>query len=438
MDKFEELLNNFLTTGEITFRTGGTVSEGKFVKAHLSNMKAEIVDMKEQLGLDDSYKFISTTTPNHRWGFTFQLLYPALTGGEIQYKRVNYPEDINVENAVLVTTPSFLEAMRKYGDLPKINPKIIMTAGAKLEDITFEFAKSIAERVIEVYGSSESGSIAWREDYKNGRMKLFKGMKVLENTEDYTKIHSDYSFCNPVVLEDRIKVYDNGEIEFLERRGRVLKVQEKRIISSDVEEELNKLDFINESYCLEFDRKLASLCVLNDEGKKFLLENDKLTLVKKLKSQLTDKFEIIPQRWKFFDEIPRKETGKFDKELIKELFSLNLSLPLIYSRQITDGHAKFRMTFINNSNFFKGHFEGMPILPGVVQLFYANRFAKLVFGIDCTQGQVRRVKFSNIIKPLDVVELELKKTDSGVSFKYYNDEKTFSSGILPVKSFLQE
>ncbi len=438
MDKFEELLNNFITTGEITFRTGGTVSEGKFVKAHLSNMKAEIVDMKEQLGLDSSYKFISTTTPNHRWGFTFQLLYPALTGGEIQYKRVNYPEDINVENAVLVTTPSFLEAMRKYGDLPKINPKIIMTAGAKLEDITFEFAKSIAERVIEVYGSSESGSIAWREDYKNGRMKLFKGMKVLENTEDYTKIHSDYSSCNPVVLEDRIKVYDNGEIEFLERRGRVLKVQEKRIMSSDVEEELNKLDFVSESYCLEFDRKLASLCVLNDEGKKFLLENDKLTLVKKLKSQLTDKFEIIPQRWKFFDEIPRKETGKFDKDLIKELFGLNLSLPLILARQITDGYADLRMTFINNSNFFKGHFEGMPILPGVVQLFYANWFAKLAFGIDCSQGQIRRVKFSNIIKPLEIVELELKKTDSGVSFRYYNEEKTFSSGILPVKSFLQE
>lgn len=96
------------------------------------------------------------------------------------------------------------------------------------------------------------------------------------------------------------------------------------------------------------------------------------------------------------------------------------------------------MTFINNSNFFKGHFEGMPILPGVVQLFYANWFAKLAFGIDCSQGQIRRVKFSNIIKPLEIVELELKKTDSGVSFRYYNEEKTFSSGILPVKSFLQE
>ena len=218
MDKFEELLNNFLTTGEVTFRTGGTVSEGKFVKAHLDRMTVEMEDMKAQLGLDSSYKFISTTTPNHRWGFTFQLLYPALTGGEIQYKRVNYPEDINVENAVLVTTPSFLEAMRKYGDLPKINPKIIMTAGAKLEDITFEFAKSIADRVIEIYGSSESGSIAWREDNK-ARMRLFRGMKVLENTEDYTKIHSNYSSCNPVILEDRIKVYDNGEIEFLDRHG---------------------------------------------------------------------------------------------------------------------------------------------------------------------------------------------------------------------------
>ncbi len=437
MDKFEELLENFLTTGEVTFQTGGTISEGKFVKAHLDRMRIEMQDMKELLNLDSSCNFISTTIPKHRWGFTCQLLYPGLMGGKIYPKRINYPEDINVENAVLVTTPSFLEAMRKYGDLPKINPKVIMTAGAKLEDKTFEFAKSISERVIEIYGSSESGNIAWREDNK-ARMRLFRGVKVLEVTDDYTKIYSDYSSCNPVILEDRIKFYENGEIEFLERRGRVLKVQEKRIMSSDVEAEINKLDFINESYCLEFDRKLAALCVLNDAGKKFLQENDKLTLVKKLKSQLTDKFEIIPQRWKFFDVIPRKETGKFDKELIKELFERNLSLPLILSRQTKGECAIFKLTFIKNSNFFKGHFEGMPILPGVVQLFYAKWFTKLVFGIDCTQGQIRRVKFSNIIKPLDVVELELKKTDSGVSFKYYNEEKVFSSGVLPVKSFLQE
>lgn len=438
MDKFDEILDKFFKTGEIFFRTGGTVSEGKFVRAEFSKMQVEMQDMKDELGLDDSYKFISTTTPNHRWGFTFQLLYPAFIGAEIQHKRVNYPEDINVENAVLVTTPSFLEAMRKYGDLPKINPKVIMSAGAKLEDKTFEFAKSISDRVIEIYGSSESGSIAWREDYKSARMKLFRGMKVLENTEDYTKIHSDYSSCNPVILEDRIKVYDSGEIEFLERRGRVLKVQEKRLMSSDVEEEINKLEFVSESYCLEHDRKLAALCVLTDEGKKFLLENDKLTLVKKLKSQLVDKFEIIPQRWKFFDEIPRKETGKFDKERIKELFSMNLSLPIILSRNVSGDEAVFKITFLKNSNFFKGHFEGMPILPGVVQLFYVNWFIKLTFGIDCSLGQIRRVKFSNIITPNSIVELELKKNDSGVSFKYCDSDKVFSSGVLPLKSFLQE
>ena len=52
MDNFKELLDKFLTTGEISFQTGGTVSDGKFVKAHLDKMRIEMQDMKDQLKLD--------------------------------------------------------------------------------------------------------------------------------------------------------------------------------------------------------------------------------------------------------------------------------------------------------------------------------------------------------------------------------------------------
>lgn len=426
----EKLVEDFKEKGTITFKTGGTVSDGKLVEKTFANMLTEANDIAVELGIGSGLNFISTTTAEHLFGFTFHYMLPYVTGNITHTERIHYPENINFDNAVLVTTPSFLEAMRKYDSHPVKNPKIIISAGAKLETPTFEFAKTIADEVFEIYGSTESGVIAYRKT-PNEKLKLFSGIKILETGKDYTKLETNYSKKSLVTVEDRIKLIDN-KIEFLGRSGRVLKIQEKRIAADIMEAEIKKSDYIDSVYCFEYETKLAAFGVLSDKGKEFLLQNDKLSLTKILKSELKNEFEIVPQKWIFFDEIPKKENGKINKKFIKECFDRNLSLPLILDRNIYADFACFKIVFINNSNFFKGHFEGFPILAGVVQLFYANWFAQLAFGKDCRCGQIRKIKYSNIIRPAKVVYLEFKKTENNISYKYYDDEFIYSSGVLPV------
>ncbi len=420
---------------EIVFKTGGTTSEGKEVVKTFENLVNECLDINEELKFENGLKFITTTTDEHLFGFTFFRMLPDVCGFDRCEARINYPEDINVENAVLITTPSFLEAMRKFEAKPPVNPKVIITAGAKLEDKTFEYALTIAERVIEIYGSTETGVIAYRTSPEEKKLKLFKGIKIIETTDSYTKIQTSYSKISPVVIGDRIKLTD-GKVEFLGRCGRVLKVQEKRIISDDIENAVKELFGIEDVYCFEHAGKLAAIAVLDDTGVDFLIKHNKLTLVKKLKQELRNKFEIVPQKWRFFNEIPRKENGKINKEMIESIFRLNLSLPLVISKEITPEYAKFKLCFLNNSNFFKGHFEGLPILPGVVQLFYANWFCEYAFKLDCRCGQIRKIKYSNIIQPAKVVELKLVQDAKGVSFKYQDENMVYSSGILPLKNLL--
>ena len=432
----EKLVEDFKEKGIISFYTSGTVSDGVSIEKTFDNMEIEAKDIAAELEIGKGFEFISTTTPKHLFGFTFHYMLPYVTENITNVQRIHYPEDINFENAVLITTPSFLEAMRKYDSHPVKNPKIIISAGAKLELQTFEFAQTIADKVIEIYGSTETGVIGYRTNPHN-RLKIFKGIKILESNKENTKIETKYSKKSPVIIKDRIKQIGN-EIEFLERCGKVLKIQEKRIDAFYLENEIKKSDFINEAFCFEFETKLAALGVLSDKGKEFLLQNDKLSLTKILKSELKNKFEIVPQKWMFFDEIPKKENGKIDKKFINECMNRNLSLPLILERNIYKDFACFKIAFINNSNFFKGHFEGFPILPGVVQLFYANWFTQLAFGKDCRCGQIRKIKYSNIIRPAKVVYLEFKKTESNVSYKYYDDEFTYSSGVLPLTNCFVE
>ena len=123
--------------------------------------------------------------------------------------------------------------------------------------------------------------------------------------------------------------------------------------------------------------------------------------------------------------------------LITEMCNINLSMPLVLSRELTDGCASFRLCFLNNSNFFKGHFEGIPVLPGVVQLFWASYFIKLAFGIDTHVGQLRKIKFSNIIRPTKIVELKLERVKNGINYQYQDSENVYSLGIMPAENIYE-
>ena len=190
---------------EIVFKTGGTTSDGKGVVKTFENLKRECLDINEELKFENGLKFITTTTDEHLFGFTFFRMLPDVCGFDRYEARINYPEDINIDNAVLVTTPSFLEAMRKFNAKPAVNPKVIIAAGARLEDTTFEYALTIAERVIEIYGSTETGVIAYRTSPYEKGLRIFKGIKIVETADSYTTIETAYSKVSPVIIQDRIK-----------------------------------------------------------------------------------------------------------------------------------------------------------------------------------------------------------------------------------------
>ena len=419
--EFEKFIKE--KVGEITFYTSSSTGSPKMVVKTYENMYKESLDLYDELKLDKNFEFITTTTPEYLFGFTFHCMFPITFGYKRNPNRINYPEEICIENAVLITTPSFLEVMRKYDIRPIVNPKVIITAGSKLEGKTFKFAQSISDRVIEIYGSTETGVIGYRETPEIKTFKLFRGIKILEVNENSVNISTQYSKESIQFLEDRIIVNEDG-IEFVGRSERILKINEKRINAETLEEQFKACKYLEDAFCFEFRNKVALLAVLNDEGKKYVIKNGTLPVKKELKNIALDKFDISLQKIKFTNEIPRTNKGKIDRNTIEKFFDLNLSLPLIIEKQ----KNFLKLVFLKESDFFKGHFKKSPIVPGVVQLLYAHLFAENIFGYSLKKNEIRRIKFSNIIRPDEVVDLEFEEKEKSVDFIYKNNKKVFSSG----------
>lgn len=414
----------------IHFKTSGSSGTQKEIVKSLENLISEAKDIQSQFPQIQGLEFISTTTMNHLFGFTFHLMTALNSKSIINSDIVSIPENINIKNACLISTPSFIETMLKYQNSPVIMPKMIITAGAKLKNNVFEYAKNISDEVVEIYGSTETGVIAYRQDSKVP-FNLFPNTKI--HTNEQTEVETIYSLNSPVTIGDKINILNEKQIQILGRTDRIYKIQEKRICATDIENKLKTHSFIDDAYITKHSDKLASLCILTANGLEYLYNNGMTELTKELKAYL--KSDIIPQKWKFTDEIPKTQTGKTDVKSIEEIFNLNLSLPVICEKSLSENKAEIKLYFYRNCNFFKGHFDGFPLVPGVVQLFYAQYFAKKIFKIDCVSGQYRKIKFTNIIQPDKLITLELEQQTNGINYKYKDENSGYSSGLLPIKSF---
>jgi len=88
------------------------------------------------------------------------------------------------------------------------------------------------------------------------------------------------------------------------------------------------------------------------------------------------------------------------------------------------------------SPWFSGHFPGEPIFPGVAQLGMVFDAIKQACGKNLKISQVKRVKFKQIIRPNDKIQIVAKPKDednNSFSFKIMVDSELACSGIMITK-----
>lgn len=112
--------------------------------------------------------------------------------------------------------------------------------------------------------------------------------------------------------------------------------------------------------------------------------------------------------------------------LLPEILAVRRRMP--ESRQVV-----LDLNIPENIVHFSGHFPGMAILPGVVQIDWAVRFAREHFVLTSEFTMLENIKFRTLILPNAQLELALqwnRDSRESIDFSFATSERKYSLGRI--------
>ncbi len=320
----------------ILFFTSGSTGKAKTVEKKLCYITNEVLSLNNCFkGISDKAIFISSVSHFHIYGLLFNLFWPLLTKRVWMNSQIEYQEQLIEQltvgkDSVFISSPAFLSRLDHIS--PQEDIGYIFSSGGPLKFITAQIVQTrLGNYPIEVFGSTETGGIAFRQQFtENNLWQLFDEVRLIPN-EDKIKLTSPHvSSQEPVFLDDQIKFYDNNMFLLLGRKDRVVKLEEKRVSLNEIEDFLKDLDMISDCVALVVEGKrsiISCVITLSKKGEKVYSNHGKKVLVTQLKQLMRGRFEsvTIPKKWRILDSIPMNTQSKIDRPFLQQLFSKNIS-----------------------------------------------------------------------------------------------------------------
>jgi acyl-CoA synthetase (AMP-forming)/AMP-acid ligase II len=420
--------------------TSGSTGEAKPIIKRLSQLETEIAALEQQWGQQVGDVVLSTVSHQHIYGLLFQVLWPLASGRCFHSQCYLNPENLlpHAQNVKACWIASPAQLKRLTTDTPwsdMANLSVIFSSGGELPECAAQqLLLNAQQAVIEIYGSSETGGIAWRQ--QSQAWTLFTGMKLTPQGDRW-QLHSPY-LLDSVLLDDQLELQTDGRFILRGRLDRIVKIEEKRLSLTELEHCLRATPWIAEAFTLSMTAKrdlLAAALVLTETGQQLLATQGRNALLQALRTQLHQRFEsvLLPRKWLIVNALPLTSTGKINQFLLMQLFNADTSkLPYTHSIHCNGNHLELLLKVPANLRYFPNHFANHPILAGVVQIAWVEHFAKLFFGINDSFPTMEVIKFAKLIHPNDELKLTLNwQTDSKkLQFTLSKAEQICSSGRL--------
>ena len=436
----------------VEISTSGSTGEVKAISKTIAQLECEI-EMLESLWPGQPGAVVLTTVSHqHFYGLIFSLLWPFCSRRAFEAVACEFPEDIlyragRCEQFALVSSPSHLGRLNNEKDWASIAGRcqyVVSSAAPLQRKHSLTAGRLLQAKLREIYGSTETGAIAWRIQQESNDDALWQPMPgVLLDRNDANELMVSSPLlaeAGHYLLADRVEFDEHGSFKLLGRADRIVKVEGKRVSLSAIEQILAEQEGVVALKCLTIERsrmETAMVMQLDSRGKQLLLEAGRKKLIQGYKQLLAKHFEaiVIPRRWRFVEEMPYNRQGKLPLQNLQALFepgSDGLDLPHIINREISDDELHLRCLIPDNLIYFDGHMPARPILAGIVQVHWATQFAHRWLSVQGRFNCLEAVKFQQVILPHYEVSISLKynRQNDKLSFKFESDKGVHSSGRI--------
>jgi len=391
--------------------------------------------------------FASTVSRQHMFGLPFALLWPFARGDAFYSETIHYIQSLPALcqrfSLTLISSPVQLDNLPDDLDWSRLKSGLatIFSAGAPLPDAAAQQCREKLLPVTEIYGSTETGAVAWRDRTINLRWQCLPGISVAADG-GRLRVHSPcLGMDGALTVPDRAEVFDSERFSLQGRVDRIAKVGGKRISLTEVENNLVTHPWVKEARALLLDgrkSRVGAVVVLGAEGRAVLIDQGRKAINHMLSAHLYPNLEpvAIPRYWRYVGRLPQSPEGKTTNLLLQSLFHPDQQprLPEVLEEQVvTEGSEVSLVLRIPDNLFcFSGHFPGSPVLPGVVQLSWVQLFAARYFAGFGSFRRLEKLKFQQIIQPGDLVTLALswQAEKQHLKFSFNAFETRHSSGLI--------
>lgn len=439
------LLKDADADAEIVIFTSGSSGRPKAIRKQWRQLLNELNTLETAFG-DHLGKalFAGTVSHQHIYGLLFRLLWPLAAG------RALFSEPLHEDTSILrlaadtplvwVASPAHLKRLHQDAPWSTARLTAIFSSGGPLPALAATQLRTLAgQDAIEVYGSSETGGVAWRRQRDGDAWTPLPGMDLIIDAHGSATLTSPHlpaghRYC----LDDQLLALPAGRFRLGSRRDRILKVEGKRVSPDAVAECLLTHPLITEARVLQppGEQRLGAVLVLTGAGREALERDGRTALARRWRAHLAGQVEpvALPRRWRYPLQLPETAQGKVPRAALEALFRDTLSQPVRISAPVhEDQHrVSLELEVPWDLPWFAGHFPQQGVVPGVVQIDWAQAYGRRHLPVPERLHRLEVVKFHALITPGTrlTLTLEWQPERHRLMFSFHSPAGPHSSGRL--------